>query len=357
MNPYSVLEVSKDASQAEIKKAYKSLAKKYHPDNSESASPEKFKEVSEAYEKIGDPEKRKHYDAYGDTKRRASSQSYSFYGDMESIFESFFNEGRKKRAVGDNIQVAVSCTLEEVMTGCEKTVEYRRKEICDDCTGTGAKTKKKCDVCDGSGHTVRQNANIAIRSLCPACAGDGEIIDEVCGKCAGVGLTGKRAKTVDVKIPAGVEHGMRLTFRGEGDPGPAEGLPGNLYLVVHIEKHEFFARTHGDLSCTVPITYSQLINGAKLKIATLEGVLVEFTVPPKAGIHSRFRLSGQGLPIYGSNSSGDIIITLDIEVPDELDEEYQDIISKLAEKEAKYSTKMRNDYEKYLAAKTGSKEV
>jgi len=353
MNPYEVLGIEKTASQEEIRKAYKKLAKKYHPDVSEeTGAVEKFKEVAEAYELLDNPEKRRQYDTFGSTGSR-HRDNYSFFGDMDSVFNEFFNQGRQKRVVrGDNIQVVVSCTLEDVMTGCAKDVEYMQKEICDECNGAGAKTKKTCDECNGKGASVRTNGNMAVHTTCVYCRGTGEVVEESCAKCGGVGLTGKRHKTVGIKIPAGIEDGMRLTFRGGGEPAITDGVPGNLYIFLEITEHEFFERgPNGDLYCKVPVSYTQLILGDKIKFATLNNDIGDFIIPAGTQPETKFKLAGEGLPIRGLSKRGDIVIALYIDVPEELDKDYQEIISKLAEKEAAHITARRKVYEQYLATK------
>lgn len=349
MNPYEVLGVEKSASTEEIKKAYRKLAKEHHPDvNSDENSAQKFKEIAAAFEILGDESKRKNYDTYGDANPRRRGNP--FQGGFDSFFEEIFNQGRRRVYKGQNIRITIECTLEEAFFGYEKDIEYMKKELCSSCKGSGAKKKTECRTCKGSGVFIQQNGPMAIQSTCHICHGSGSMIEEVCETCQGVGLTGKRNKIVSVKIPAGVDTGMHLSFKGEGEPYPSEdGINGDLFIAIEVKPHDFFMRSDDNLLCIVPMHFSELVLGCKKQIKSLGGEMGEFSIPAGTQTGTKFRLRGKGMPILNNNKRyGDIIAMVEVEIP-KVDKPDKEIFSQLSLVESKYNTEKRNYYDQYMA--------
>jgi len=352
-DPYKVLGVSKDASDEEIKRAYKKLAVKFHPDKHGNTTSEKFKEVQSAYDKIETAEKRKQFDLFGADGPRPF-QFHTSDMDLNSIFGDFFNMGRSRRQVvtGEDIYVGVTCTLEEAYTGFSRDISYKGREICNKCKGTGAKKSARCSTCNGSGFTTTVS-NLGVfqtttRTACMHCRGKGEVVSEVCGTCQGAGFSAKKDRHFHVSVPAGIESGSKLRFTGEGEPSP-DGQPGNLYVEIMVEPHVFFSRQKQNLLCTVPLTYSELVNGKKVKIKSFDTNL-EFEVPAGTSSGTKFSLSGQGFPLRGFVGRGDILVEVVVDIPKHLSSEYKAEIDKLRELEAKYVSEDRKKYVQYLAS-------
>lgn len=354
MSPYEILNLKKDASEEDIRKAYKTLARKYHPDTFEQGTDEqkegteKFKEVSSAYEILNDPQKKAEYDRFGTVRgggRRSAGgfRDFGFGGnDFDSVFNQFFRGrgGNQRQQQGEHIQIVVSMTLDEVLKGCVKEVVYNRREQCDTCKGTGAKVKRTCSQCNGQGGITHQQGPMVIQTTCPVCKGTGEEIQEKCEDCKGLGLTSKKEKTTSIKIPAGVVSGMQLFFQGEGEAPKGKGISGNLYILVKVEDHEFFDRgQNGDLLCKIPVSYTQLVFGSKISIPTLEEV-GEFSMPPGTQTGTKFKLKNKGVPRpgeeYRESNLGSIIATVEVEVPIDLSDDYMEIMHKLAKMEEKH---------------------
>lgn len=361
-SPYETLELKANATAEDIKKAYKAKAKIHHPDKYEQGSDEqkeateKFKEITAAYEIIGDEEKKAEYDRFGTVRgggrrRQAGGfRDFSFGGDdFNSVFNQFFGKrGQRRQEQGEHIQIVVSVTLDEVVKGCVKDIEYKKRTKCGSCSGSGATKVKKCSQCDGQGGTVQQQGPMMIQMACPLCRGTGQEIEEQCEDCKGLGLTPKEDQTTSVRIPAGVMSGVQLFFQGEGEPSKGEGIDGNLYILVKVEDHEFFDRgQNGDLLCEIPVSYTQLVLGSKITIPTLDDV-GEFEIPPGTQSGTKFKLKGKGVPRpgeeYRESSLGSIIATVEIEVPTELSDDYREIIDKLGNLEDEYITPKRKQY-------------
>tara|TARA_Y100000034_G_scaffold43496_3_gene53083 strand:- start:11698 stop:12786 length:1089 start_codon:yes stop_codon:yes gene_type:complete len=362
MNPYEILGLKKDATDEDIRNAYKKLARKWHPDthNQESkeelaAATEKFKEVNSAYELLSDSQSRAEYDRYGavrGSRRRptASHRDFNFFGqDFDSVFNQFFKQ-KQRRPQGEHIQVVISLTLNDIVKGCVKEVKYNKREQCGTCNGAGGTKIRTCPQCSGQGSVNVRQGPMLIQTPCPVCRGMGEEIQEICDDCKGVGLTSRKETKTDIKIPAGVESGMQLFFQGQGEPAKGKGTAGNLYILVKVEDHEFFHRgQNGDLLCTIPVSYTQLVLGSKIAIPTLDEV-VEFSIPPGTQTGSKFKLKSKGLPKpgaeYRESNLGSIIATVEIEVPTDLSDDYVDVIKKLEKLEGKHITPKRKYYDK-----------
>ncbi len=347
---YEVLGVSKSATEADLKKAYRSLAKKYHPDMNpgDKEAEEKFKEVNEAYEILSDSEKRQQYDQFGHAAfSQGAGGGYGGGGfggfggfDFEDIFSSFFGGGggsRRSNAPqkGDDVGVRVVLTFEEAVFGCKKEVTYQRTESCADCGGSGAEKGSKADTCAkcrGTGRiTVQQRTVMGMMQTqrgCDACGGKGKIITSPCRKCRGTGHV-SQSKKLEVNIPAGIDNGQRIVLRGQGHAGKNGGPNGDLFVEVRVRTHSFFEREGNHLYCEVPISITEATLGGEIEIPTLEGK-EKFRIPEGTQPDTSFTLRGKGVPDVNSGRRGDLIITVNVEIPKNLTSEQKRLLSDFA---------------------------
>ncbi|MCA1031809.1 molecular chaperone DnaJ [Bacillus timonensis] len=342
---YEVLGVSKDASKDEIKKAYRKLSKKYHPDiNKDEKAPEQFKEVKEAYENLSDDQKRAHYDQFGHTDPNQGFGGGDFgggFGGFEDIFSSIFGGGGRRRdpnapRQGADLQYTMTLTFEEAVFGKETDIEIPREEECDTCLGSGAKpgTKPKtCSHCNGSGQlNVEQNTpfgRIVNRRVCNYCNGTGKSIEHKCGTCGGTGKVKKRKK-IHVKIPAGIDDGQQLRVSGQGEPGINGGPQGDLYVVFRVRSHEFFERDGDDIYCEMPLTFAQAALGDEIEVPTLHGK-VKLKVPAGTQTGTKFRLRGKGVPNVRGYGQGDQHIQIRVITPTKLSEKQKQLLREFSE--------------------------
>lgn len=346
-NPYEVLGVDRNSTQKEIKSAYRKLAKKYHPDlngGSEEAA-EKLKEINESFSIIGDEENRAKYDRYGaaafDPNSGFGGFSNGGMGDMFSdIFSSFFGERNQRNPHaprrGSDIQIELSISFKEAVTGVEKEVQYRRRTKCNVCDGTAAKpgtTKKTCHTCHGTGRvTTTQNTPFGAFSqteTCPTCGGAGEEIEEKCDNCHGRGYINQSTK-VKIKIPAGINTGDIIPVRGEGNAGENGGPSGDVFIIIDVEEHEVFKRFGNDIYYELPISFVTATLGNKIKIPTLTGTK-EFEIPQGTQADERFRLKGEGMRDVRTDRYGDLIFDVKIIVPKKINENQKEILRKFAD--------------------------
>ena len=351
---YEVLGIQKGASEDEIKKAYKKLARKYHPDMNpgDKEAEEKFKEVNEANEVLSDPEKKARYDQFGfagvDPNYGAGAGGGAYgggfdFGDLGDIFGSFFGGGfggqrRNPNAPqrGESIRASVSISFTEAAFGCEKSVTIERSEQCPTCKGSGCApgtTPEICPDCHGSGtvQTRRQTPMgvFASNGPCRKCGGTGRLIHQPCSDCRGSGTVRKR-RTIKVNIPAGIDHGQTISLRGQGGAGKNGGPAGDLLITVMVQPHEIFRRDGVDVFCEAPITFTQAVLGAELEIPTIDG-RVKYTIPEGTQTGTVFRLRGKGIPVLNGRGRGDQYVTVYIETPRNLNREQKDALKKFAE--------------------------
>ncbi len=347
---YEVLGVEKNASEGEIKKAYRKLAMKYHPDQNpgDKTAEEKFKEVNEAYEILSDADKKARYDQFGfagvDPNFGAGGGG-GFDGfdgfDLGSIFGDFFGGGGARRRSGgptrgQNLGAELEITFEEAAFGCEKEVTFGRIETCNTCSGNGCKAgtqPETCSRCGGRG-TIRTQQNFMGMSMqseapCPTCGGKGKLIKEPCEICKGKGKV-RRNKTLKVQVPAGIDHGQSFRLRGEGNCGSGGGPSGDLLVTVSIKRHALFEREGANVLCEMPITFTQAALGAEIEVPTLDGK-VRYTVPEGTQTGTTFRLKGKGIPYVGYKNRGDQYVTVVVETPTNLKKEQRELLKKLAE--------------------------
>lgn len=353
---YEALGLSRDAGRDEIKKAYRQLAMKWHPDKNpgDPAAEQKFKEIAEAFEVLSDPERRQLYDRYGHEGLRARGYAepgfssvdeiFSHFSDIfeGSLFEGFFGggfAGRSRRRgagargggrSGADLRVEIAVTLDEICAGTSRTIEVRRQERCEDCQGQGGRKGSRtgtCPTCDGYGQVESVQGFFSIRRVCPRCQGEGTVISDPCPACRGEGRRpGKREVRVD--IPAGVHEGTRLRIRGEGDVGPREGPAGDLYCIVREKPHGLFRRAGDDIVCDVPISFSDAALGTKIDVPTLRGT-ARVTIPPGTQSDEVLRLRGQGLPNLDGAPVGSLLIHVSVETPRKLTPEMRRILEEL----------------------------
>ncbi|MFT4542638.1 MAG: molecular chaperone DnaJ [Planctomycetota bacterium] len=353
---YEVLGVARDAGESEIKKSYRKLALKHHPDqNQGDAEAERmFKEAAEAYDVLGDAEKRAKYDQFGHAAFQAGGGGGGGFSNMEDIFSAFgdifsggggggglgdiFGGGRRGRQgpqPGRDLRIVLELTLEEIDTGTKKTVALNRHEHCDTCKGKGAKPgtgKKSCGTCGGRGQVSRSAGFFTMAQPCPACRGAGEVLESPCSPCKGLGLT-QRKSEIEISIPAGIEEDMRLRVSGEGDVG-APGAPrGDLYCMIRESEHKVFQRSSADLMTEVPFSFGQLALGDKVEIPTLRGKL-EMKVPAGTQTGKVFRLRGQGLPRLEGHGKGDQLVRVFIQVPTNLSDRQEELLREFEELES-----------------------
>lgn len=352
---YEVLGVSRGASEDEIKKAYKKMARKYHPDLNpgDKTAEEKFKEVNEAYEVLSDADKKARYDQYGhagvDPNFGAGGFGGGFdgsfdFGDLGDIFGSFFGGGfgggRRTNPNapqrGESIRMSIAISFEEAAFGCEKAVTVERYETCDTCHGNGCApgtSPEVCPDCHGTGTVqVRRQTPMGVfatSSPCPKCGGKGRIIHQPCKVCRGSGMVRKK-KTIQASIPAGIDNGQTISIRGQGNAGKNGGPAGDLLITITVRPHELFRREGTSVLCEAPITFTQAVLGAELEIPTIDGK-VKYTLPEGTQSGTTFRLKGKGIPSINGRGRGDQYVTVYIETPKNLNKEQKEALKKFAE--------------------------
>lgn len=364
---YEVLGVDKNATDEELKKAYRKMAKKYHPDanpDNKAEAEAKFKEVNEAYETLSDPQKRRMYDQFGPDGPQGFNGAggpfggqggyYSYngsgfdgfgdFGDLGDIFSSFFGGGFGKSSTrrnngpkkGADLNLHMEITFEEAFLGVEKEIVINRNEQCNVCNGTGAKpgtSVTKCTMCNGTGQ-VKQVQNTILGQMqttrtCTACHGTGEVIKEPCENCRGKGTVRKQPK-IKVKIPAGIDDGQTVVLRGEGEPGEKGGAKGDLYITVAIKRHSIYTRKGNNVMCEVPITITQATLGADLEIPMVDGTKEIYKIPDGTQTGTKFTIRNKGFKSVNSSVQGDFIFTVIVKTPKKLTKEQRDLFMQLA---------------------------
>ena len=349
---YEVLGVSRDAKDDEIKKAYRTMAKKYHPDMNpgDKDAEAKFKEVNEAYAILSDPDKKSQYDRYGHDAFDGSQGAYGGgfdFGDIGDIFGDIFGggfgfgrssrQGRNSPSRGEDILVRLVLTFEEAAFGVKKDVSFQKIQKCAECGGSGAAkgtTAETCSSCHGTGQkkVVQRIGGMAFQSTttCDSCRGSGKIIKKPCGECRGEGFV-KAKKTLSVNIPAGIDNGERIVLRSQGCDGKNGGPAGDLVIQVMVKEHSYFERDGVDIYCEVPITVTEAVLGAEIEIPTLRGK-EKFVIPEGTQPNTQFKLRQKGIPyVNSSDRYGDLIFTVIVEVPKGLNEKQKDAMRKFAE--------------------------
>jgi len=349
---YEVLGVGKNASADEIKRSYRRMAMKYHPDKNpgDKKAEANFKECAEAYEVLSDAEKRRRYDQFGheglrgagmhDFSRMNVEDIFSMFG-FEDFFSGIFGGHRRssRRAGptrGYDLETAVELTLNDIAKGAEKTIEFTRQDICGECNGNGcAKGSKpgRCPTCGGSGQVARGGGFFQMVSTCRQCGGSGQVITNPCKKCKGTGRVPKK-RVVNIKIPAGVHEGQGIRVAGEGEPGRGGGPKGDLYCYVRIKPHEFLHRDGNDLIAVVPISFTQAALGTTIDVPSLNGTR-GLKIPPGTQYGSVFRIKGQGLPDIRTRRTGDQLVQITIETPVKLNAKQEELLREFAKRENK----------------------
>ncbi|MCL4476113.1 MAG: molecular chaperone DnaJ [Nitrospirae bacterium] len=338
---YEILGVPRNATEAELKKAFRTLALKYHPDRNTGSkeSEEKFKEINEAYSVLSDSEKRAHYDRFGSAEGAGAgfgAFTGAGFGDIfEDIFGDFFGfsgQRRTRPARGNDLRYDLEITLEESAFGAEKQIEVPRWETCSMCNGSGSKPGKgpvTCSHCKGTGHVRFQQGFFSVSRSCGACHGTGKIITDPCTACKGNGKV-KNVRSILVKVPAGVDSGSRLRMSGEGEPGAHGGPPGDLYIIIDIKEHVVFMRRGNDIYCAMSITFPQAVLGAEMEVPTLEGT-ANLKIPPGTPSGKAFHMKGKGIPRLGGHGKGDEVVVVNIEVPKHITPRQRELLEEFAQ--------------------------
>lgn len=340
---YKILGVERNATQDDIKKAFRQLAMKHHPDRNQGCkeSEDKFKEANEAYSVLSDPEKRAHYDRFGtaDGFGQGGFQGGSPFGDIfEDIFDDFFSafgggggQRRQRPTKGADLRYNMTITLEEAAFGTEKEIKIPRWQTCEPCSGSGAEPgtqAETCPNCKGSGNVRFQQGFFSVSKTCGKCHGAGKIITTPCKQCRGEGKV-RVQRDISVKIPAGVDIGSRLRLSGEGDFGSFGGPPGDLYIVLDIEEHATFKRHGMDVYCEVPISFPTAVFGAEIEVPTLNGTTT-LKIPPSTPSGKTFQIRGRGITKLGSNQRGDQVVGVYIDVPKKLTDRQKELLQEFA---------------------------
>ncbi len=362
---YEILNVGRDADASDIKRAYRKMAVKYHPDkNKEDSAEEKFREAAEAYEVLSDPKRRQLYDQYGhDGLRGTSGHDFTHMdaGDIFSMFDDIFGGmtgfggggergrgGRRRRSRGYDLETQVQITLEDVSRGVEQQVEITRQDVCQICEGSGAKpgtSSNKCVMCAGQGQVAMRQGLFQMVRPCPKCSGAGQVITDKCTNCGGSGRRPRQRK-ISINVPAGVQDGQMVRVSGEGEPGPTGEAYGDLYVVVRVAPHKIFNRQKNDLVLKVPVTFTQAALGATRQVPTLDG-LTDLEIERGTQHGDVLRVHGQGLPDLGSGRRGDLVVVVVIEVPQKLTDKQEELLREYAQTEdIKVSSGGRSFWEK-----------
>ena len=364
---YEVLGVQKGATDAEIKKAYRKMAKENHPDlhPGDKDAEARFKEINEAYEVLSDSEKKARYDQFGfagvDPSYGGGGYGGGFdgsfdFGDLGDIFGSFFGGGfggggraRSGPQRGESLRTRLTITFEEAAFGCEKEVSIDRVEQCETCKGSGAApgtSPETCPACGGSGQVPQRRQTpmgvFATTGPCPRCGGKGKIVSSPCKSCGGSGQIRKR-KTVKVSIPAGIDNGQIISLRGQGNTGRNGGPSGDLQIIVSVQPHQLFRRDGSDVYCDAPITFTQAVLGGEMEIPTIDGK-VSYTLPEGTQSGSTFRLKGKGIPNVNGRGRGDQFVTVHIETPKGLNREQKEALRKFSETLKEQNYKERKSF-------------
>jgi molecular chaperone DnaJ len=360
---YEVLGVGRTASADEIKSAFRKAALRWHPDRNPGNKQEaeaRFREVAEAYGVLSDAQKRTLYDRYGhagvsgagipvDFGRSVFEEFQDIFGDLFGFEEVFGGRrpgrgGRNRPQRGADLRYDLTLTFEEAARGTQTKIKVPRLDLCDTCAGTGAKPGKgpsPCQHCGGHGQVRYQQGFFTVTRTCPQCGGAGQVIGDPCGKCRGSGRV-QRERTIELRIPPGVDTHTRMRISGEGEPGANGGPPGDLYVVLQVEEHPFFERRNSDLYCTIPINMAQAALGAEIRVPTLDGEQ-KLKIPEGTQTGSIFRLSGHGLPDPHSGHKGDLYVNIRVVTPTRLTREQKRLIQQLAETLEKENQPARRD--------------
>ena len=355
---YEVLGVNRDATEEEIKKAYRKLAMQHHPDRNPDnpKAEEKFKEAKEAYEILSDSDKRAAYDRFGHQgveQAAAAAGGANFADAFGDIFSEIFGGGRAHSNVyrGADLRYNLEVTLEEAARGTETKIRIPTLEQCETCHGTGAKAGTEpvsCPTCHGQGQVRIQQGFFSLQQTCPRCGGAGKIIKDPCSSCSGAGRV-KRQKTLSVKIPAGVDEGDRIRLSGEGEAGVNGGPPGDLYVVIRQKPHGVFQREENDLHCEMPISYTTAALGGEIEIPTLDGS-AKIRIPPETQTGKVFRLRGKGIKGVRSQVHGDLMCHVLVETPVNLTSRQKELLMELEainqEESGRHNPKAKSWFEK-----------
>lgn len=344
---YEVLGVSRHAREDEIKKAYRRAALEWHPDRNpqrKHEAEERFKELTEAYSVLMDPEKRAAYDRYGHAGVGAqpfTSFDESIFADFRDIFGDFFGfeelfgfhgaRSRSRVRRGRDLRYDLDISFEEAARGVDTRIKIPRLETCAACHGSGARKGTgmvTCSACHGRGQLHYRQGFLTVSRTCPQCQGAGQVVRDPCKECNGQGQV-RRERTLEIKIPAGVDNGTRLRIAGEGEAGPNGGPPGDLYVVLSVAEHEFFERREANLYCSIPISFPQAALGSEIKVPTLDGDQT-LKVPPGTQSGTIFRLPGKGFPNVAGHGRGDLFVEVRVEIPAKLTREQKQLIEQLA---------------------------
>ncbi len=340
---YETLEVPKDASEADLKKAFRKLALKYHPDRNsgDKEKEEQFKKINEAYACLSDPQKKAHYDTFG-TAEDTGAGGFGFGGDSTNfgdifgdifgdLFGGFTGKRRMRPAKGADLRYDLELNLKDAVIGIEKTLKVPRWNTCPSCKGNGSKNGKKpvpCSACNGTGQTRFQQGFFSISKTCGKCNGSGTIITDPCLTCKGKGKTRKQ-ESVSIKIPPGVDTGIKLRVSGAGEAGHMGGPYGDLYVIIHVAQHPFFKRKGTDLLCEVPISFIQASLGGEIDVPTIDGK-ASIKIPAGTPSGRVFHLKGNGVPRLGGRGRGDQFVSVYIDVPKKLTKHQKELLQEFA---------------------------
>ncbi len=350
---YELLGVERGADEATLKSAYRKLAKKYHPDvnQGDAGAEQKFKQVSEAYDVLKDPQSRAAYDQFGHAAFEqgggggagggfGGGAGFSGFGDIGDIFEEFFGGrgpnaqgGRRRARRGDDLRAEINISLQEAYDGTERQISLSRAASCDTCGGSGAKPGSQpstCGTCQGHGKVRAQQGFFMVERTCHTCGGAGQTISDPCGGCQGRGQVSQE-RTLSVSVPSGVEDGTRIRLSGEGNAGPGGAAHGDLYVFVNITPHDVLSRDGADLFCAMPISLDVAVRGGAVNVPLMGGKKVKLSIPEGARAGQQFRLRGKGMPVLRSRHYGDLYVQIDIETPSGLTRAQQKLFDAFAD--------------------------